>query len=94
MAKHTLKILRCTAGFLAYVWPFFNIMNERVNNRGLSLVTAIPHCEKSYQRVCSNLLKTFVRETFLHEVYEQNTMYCTYCSQIKRHTEQKKMLFS
>ena len=33
MVKHTLKILRCshTARFLKYVWPFYNIMHERVN---------------------------------------------------------------
>ena len=28
MAKHTLKIFK---RFLKYVWPFFNVMNERVN---------------------------------------------------------------
>ena len=31
MAKHTLKALRNTARLLKYVWPFFNIMKERVN---------------------------------------------------------------
>ena len=31
MAKHTLKILRLnTTRFLKYVWPFYNIMHERV----------------------------------------------------------------
>ena len=31
MAKHTLKILRCShLRFLKYVWPFYNIMHERV----------------------------------------------------------------
>ena len=30
MAKHTLKIVH-TARFLKYVWPFYNIMHERVN---------------------------------------------------------------
>ena len=29
IGKHTLKILRC---FLKYVWPFFNIMHERVKD--------------------------------------------------------------
>ena len=32
MVKHTLRILRVhTAIFLKYVWPFYNIMHERVN---------------------------------------------------------------
>ena len=30
MAKYTLKILRCKQRFLKYVWPFFDIMHERV----------------------------------------------------------------
>ena len=32
MAKHTIKILRPvnTARFLKYLWPFYNIMHERV----------------------------------------------------------------
>ena len=34
MAKHTLKISRCsTARFLKYVWPFYNIMHERVKRK-------------------------------------------------------------
>ena len=32
MAKHTLKILRCSERFLKYVWPFYNIMHERVKS--------------------------------------------------------------
>ena len=32
MAKHTLKCCGIyTARFLKYVWPFFNILNERIN---------------------------------------------------------------
>ena len=31
MAKHTLKSCVQTARFLKYVWPFYNIMHERVN---------------------------------------------------------------
>ena len=30
MVKHTLKIMRCSR-FLKHVWPFYNIMHERVN---------------------------------------------------------------
>ena len=36
MAKHTLNILRCER-FLKYVWPFYNIMNERVKADGTVL---------------------------------------------------------
>ena len=33
MAKHTLKICGVnTTRFLKYVWPFYNIMHERVNS--------------------------------------------------------------
>ena len=32
MAKHTSKILRCEQRKIFKVWPFFNIMHERVNN--------------------------------------------------------------
>ena len=32
MAKHTIKILRCEhRKILKYVWPFYNIMYEKVN---------------------------------------------------------------
>ena len=32
MVKHALKIVRCeNISFLMCVWPFFNIMHERVN---------------------------------------------------------------
>ena len=31
MAKHTLKVLWCSARFLKYVWPFLNITKDWVN---------------------------------------------------------------
>ena len=39
MVKHTLKILWCPiAKFLKYVWPFYNIMHERVKMPSLNAV--------------------------------------------------------
>ena len=61
MVKHTLKILRCshTARFLKYVWPFYNIMHERVN----LMVSQVDFCHLDQPQVrkvklCTEEIKT------------------------------------
>ena len=49
MAKHTLKILRCeTPQDLKYVWPFYNIMYERVK-----LKNKFQNNKKTFLTLCS-----------------------------------------
>ena len=37
MAKHALKILRCSHRKIFNVWPFYNIMHERVKQTDISM---------------------------------------------------------
>ena len=51
MAKHTLKILRCEHGkIFKDVWPFYNIMDERVKEQESSkliiILTSVEHFEE------------------------------------------------
>ena len=62
MAKHTLKVLRCLkCKFLKYVWPFFNIMHERVKQ---DFVKMAEKCQQDG----SNRDTTILCEVCLHQV--------------------------
>ena len=60
MVKHTLKILRCEHRkiFKKYVWPFYNIMHERVK---LQYATGI------YQSIKRGYQASFLKPWFWKE---------------------------
>ena len=48
MAKNTLKLLRCEHQVkVTYVWPFYNIIHERVND---AKAPYTPKCEWAFNK--------------------------------------------